>query len=196
MGEKPAKEADDLPEKARSGTNERAVRDTCHEVGPPTASADLRCSAPCRTTAPLRPPSRARRRSRELGRPEGAAARAGIADILPCTSRITRSPTRTSRARSPRASTARAPWRSGIEAPTSWSRRSATAASRLCSTAHALEGTWTLVPAAMDGDPKNWLLLRKRDDAPAPEERPHCAMRQCSPRLRKRCRRATAGSTR
>jgi bifunctional non-homologous end joining protein LigD len=26
-----------------------------------------------------------------------------------------------------------------------------------------LEGTWTLVPAHMDGDPKNWLLIRKRD---------------------------------
>jgi bifunctional non-homologous end joining protein LigD len=28
-----------------------------------------------------------------------------------------------------------------------------------------LEGTWTLVPAALDGDERNWLLLRKRDDA-------------------------------
>jgi bifunctional non-homologous end joining protein LigD len=27
-----------------------------------------------------------------------------------------------------------------------------------------LEGTWTLVPAHLDGNPKNWLLLRKRDD--------------------------------
>jgi bifunctional non-homologous end joining protein LigD len=26
-----------------------------------------------------------------------------------------------------------------------------------------LEGTWTLVPARLDGDPKNWLLLRKAD---------------------------------
>jgi bifunctional non-homologous end joining protein LigD len=26
-----------------------------------------------------------------------------------------------------------------------------------------LEGMWTLVPAKLDGDPKNWLLLRKRD---------------------------------
>ena len=30
-----------------------------------------------------------------------------------------------------------------------------------------LEGTWTLVPASLDGDPKNWLLIRKRDDAAA-----------------------------
>ncbi len=34
-----------------------------------------------------------------------------------------------------------------------------------------LEGTWTLVPAKLDGDPKNWLLLKKRED-PAQEPRP------------------------
>src|SRR5919109_1988903 len=28
-----------------------------------------------------------------------------------------------------------------------------------------LAGTWTLVPAKLDGDPKNWLLIRKRDEA-------------------------------
>src|SRR5438128_2825641 len=28
-----------------------------------------------------------------------------------------------------------------------------------------LEGTWTLVPAGLDGDPKNWLLMKKRDEA-------------------------------
>ena len=28
-----------------------------------------------------------------------------------------------------------------------------------------LEGTWALVPAHLDGDEKNWLILRKRDDA-------------------------------
>jgi bifunctional non-homologous end joining protein LigD len=27
-----------------------------------------------------------------------------------------------------------------------------------------LEGTWALIPAKLSGDPKNWLLLRKRDD--------------------------------
>ncbi len=31
-----------------------------------------------------------------------------------------------------------------------------------------LQGTWTLVPAHMDGKEQNWLLLRKRDDAAAP----------------------------
>ena len=34
-----------------------------------------------------------------------------------------------------------------------------------------LDGTWTLVPAALDGDEKNWLLIRKRDEA-APRARP------------------------
>src|SRR6266508_4821253 len=27
-----------------------------------------------------------------------------------------------------------------------------------------LEGLWTLVPAKLDGDPKNWLIIRKRED--------------------------------
>jgi bifunctional non-homologous end joining protein LigD len=35
-----------------------------------------------------------------------------------------------------------------------------------------LEGTWALVPAKLDGDPKNWLLLKKREDgAQAPRKR-------------------------
>jgi bifunctional non-homologous end joining protein LigD len=35
-----------------------------------------------------------------------------------------------------------------------------------------LQGTWTLVPAKLDGDEKNWLLLRKQDEAvPAPAPR-------------------------
>jgi bifunctional non-homologous end joining protein LigD len=37
-----------------------------------------------------------------------------------------------------------------------------------------LEGTWTLVPAKLDGNPKNWLLLKKREDgAPEPRKRRH-----------------------
>jgi bifunctional non-homologous end joining protein LigD len=31
-----------------------------------------------------------------------------------------------------------------------------------------LEGTWSLVPAHLSGDEKNWLILRKRDDGTAP----------------------------
>ena len=37
-----------------------------------------------------------------------------------------------------------------------------------------LEGTWTLVPAKLDGNPKNWLILRKREDGvqePRPRRR-------------------------
>jgi bifunctional non-homologous end joining protein LigD len=35
-----------------------------------------------------------------------------------------------------------------------------------------LQGLWTLVPAKLDGDPKNWLLIRKRDeDGAAPRRR-------------------------
>jgi bifunctional non-homologous end joining protein LigD len=32
-----------------------------------------------------------------------------------------------------------------------------------------LEGLWSLVPAKLDGDPKNWLILKKREDG-APEQ--------------------------
>src|SRR5262249_23610667 len=31
-----------------------------------------------------------------------------------------------------------------------------------------LEGTWTLIPAHLDGNPKNWLILRKREEGAAP----------------------------
>jgi bifunctional non-homologous end joining protein LigD len=34
-----------------------------------------------------------------------------------------------------------------------------------------LEGTWSLVPAHLSGDPKNWLILRKRDAGAAPRKR-------------------------
>src|SRR5215208_8478791 len=34
-----------------------------------------------------------------------------------------------------------------------------------------LEGTWTLVPAHLDGKEQNWLLLRKRDEGVATENR-------------------------
>ena len=47
-----------------------------------------------------------------------------------------------------------------------------------------LEGLWTLVPAKLDGDPKNWLLLRKRDDDGEPRRRPRGATSRCSRRSR------------
>src|SRR5215213_214660 len=34
-----------------------------------------------------------------------------------------------------------------------------------------LDGTWTLVPAHLDGKEENWLLLRKRDEGVATENR-------------------------
>src|SRR5437868_7317937 len=41
-----------------------------------------------------------------------------------------------------------------------------------------LEGLWTLVPAKLDGDPKNWLLIKKREDdgAAAGERHEYAAM--------------------
>ena len=35
-----------------------------------------------------------------------------------------------------------------------------------------LNGVWTLVPAKLDGDPKNWLILKKRDEETASRGRP------------------------
>jgi bifunctional non-homologous end joining protein LigD len=39
-----------------------------------------------------------------------------------------------------------------------------------------LEGTWALVPAKLSGDPKNWLLIRKREDGAASEHRRYAPM--------------------
>ena len=39
-----------------------------------------------------------------------------------------------------------------------------------------LRGTWALVPAHLSGDPKNWLIVRKRDGAPAPDARQYAPM--------------------
>jgi bifunctional non-homologous end joining protein LigD len=39
-----------------------------------------------------------------------------------------------------------------------------------------LEGTWALVPAKLDGDPKNWLLIRKREDGGSAPRRRYAPM--------------------
>ena len=40
-----------------------------------------------------------------------------------------------------------------------------------------LQGLWTLVPAKLDGDPKNWLIIRKREQGEqAAERRDHRPM--------------------
>jgi bifunctional non-homologous end joining protein LigD len=38
-----------------------------------------------------------------------------------------------------------------------------------------LKGTWTLVPAKLDGDPKNWLLIKKRDEGSEGRQHRHYA---------------------
>jgi bifunctional non-homologous end joining protein LigD len=38
-----------------------------------------------------------------------------------------------------------------------------------------LNGVWALVPAKLDGDPKNWLLIRKREDGSSPKRHAHYA---------------------
>jgi bifunctional non-homologous end joining protein LigD len=39
-----------------------------------------------------------------------------------------------------------------------------------------LEGVWALVPAKLSGDPKNWLLIRKREDGEAKPQRRYAPM--------------------
>jgi bifunctional non-homologous end joining protein LigD len=39
-----------------------------------------------------------------------------------------------------------------------------------------LQGLWTLVPAKLDGDPRNWLLIRKGEDGAAPAQSRYEAM--------------------
>ncbi len=39
-----------------------------------------------------------------------------------------------------------------------------------------LDGTWALVPARLNGDEKNWLILRKRDEGARPERRTYAPM--------------------
>ena len=51
-----------------------------------------------------------------------------------------------------------------------------------------LEGLWTLVPAALDGDPRNWLLLRKDGGGAAGE-----LLRRCWRLRPTRCRAAPVG---
>ena len=58
-----------------------------------------------------------------------------------------------------------------------------------------LEGTWTLVPAKLDGNPKNWLILKKREDGAA-EPRPRRKYAPMLATLAKESRPETTGSSR
>ena len=58
-----------------------------------------------------------------------------------------------------------------------------------------LDGEWTLVPAKLGGDPKNWLLVKKKaDDAVRRASRAPTG--RCWPRSPTRCRPARSGCTR
>ena len=60
-----------------------------------------------------------------------------------------------------------------------------------------LRGTWTLVPAHLDGKEQNWLLIKNTDERRGELARvPTARTARCSPRRRTRSRRATTGSSR
>ena len=48
-----------------------------------------------------------------------------------------------------------------------------------------LQGLWTLVPAKLDGDPRNWLLIRKRDREGRRPGRGAATTGRCSRRSRR-----------
>ena len=58
-----------------------------------------------------------------------------------------------------------------------------------------LRGTWTLVPAHLDGKEQNWLLIRNNDEAPE-DRRPTASTARCSRPRRAAPARATAGCSR
>ena len=58
-----------------------------------------------------------------------------------------------------------------------------------------LQGLWTLVPARLDGDEKNWLLLRKAEDGSTARGSAGATSR-CSPPLPTRSPSARSGCTR
>ena len=121
------------------------------------------------------------------GRCRKACRSSRASSISPSTSRTIRSSTGASRARSRRATTAPAPSRSGITARTSSSRRRRDGGLTVRLHGERLDGIWTLVPAHLSGDEKNWLLLRKRDDGA--RAAPSRATSRCSRRSPSSCRR-------
>ena len=57
-----------------------------------------------------------------------------------------------------------------------------------------LDGIWTLVPAKLGGDPKNWLLVKKREDGA--EQQRRSLRPDAGDACRRRSRPATSGCTR
>ena len=145
----------------------------------------------------LRPAARARRRAREAGPSRRASLSTWASAHSRCTSRTTRSSTRPSRARSRRGSTAQGRSRSGTRGTYEFleEKRDGGLTVRLRRRT-ARRGLWTLVPAHLDGNEKNWLLLRKRDET-RPPRRAAATTSRCSPRSPSdAARRRRTGSTR
>ena len=145
----------------------------------PSSGAGLRRPAPRRTATPLRLPPRAQRGARELGGPEGRAARARSRRCWRSTSRITRSSYGDFEGEIPQGNY-------GAGTVEIWDRgtyelveekRNGGLTVRLHG--EKLEGLWALVPAKLSGDPKNWLLVRKRE-----QERESVSATQSRPRQR------------
>ena len=172
---------DDARHAAREYRRKRDPRRTPEPFGGDAGRRPrLRRAAARRPASPLRPAARAGRRARELGGAEGHSARAW------------RAASRRARRGSPArvrdfegeipagqygAGTVEI-WDSGTYELVE-EKRDGGLTVRLHGA--RLDGVWTLVPAALDGDAKNWLLLRK-DDAGADAARP---TRRCSRRRRR-----------
>ena len=123
-----------------------------------------------------------------MGGAEGRAARAGRSARSPCTSRITRSTTRRFEGEIPKGNYGAGTveiWDSGTYELVE-EKRDGGLTVRLHG--ERLEGTWTLVPAHLDGKEQNWLLMRKRDEASA-ATRPRTTTSRCSRRSPRSCRR-------
>ena len=125
--------------------------------------ADLRRPAARRPAPPLRLPARAERRARLVGGAEGRPARAG-----PARARGARrgSPARLRdlRGRDPEGQLRRRHgrvWDNGTYELVE-EKPDGGLTVRLHGT--RLDGTWTLIPAHLDGKEQNWLLMRKRDE--------------------------------
>ena len=156
MGSSERDEPRRLPAQARPAADAGAVRRARAR-----RTLALRHPAPRRAAPPLRLPARAGRRARELGGAEGRAASSRASAIWPSTSRITRSSTRDFEGVIPAG-------QYGAGTVEIWDRgtyelleekRDGGLTVRLHG--ERLDGVWTLVPAHLDGDEKNWLLLRK-----------------------------------
>ena len=148
-----------VPPQARPEADARAVRLEAARARSRSSSSSATTRRGCTTTSAWRSTARSR-----AGRCRRACRWSPASSTSRCTSRTTRSTTRPSRARSRRATTARARSRSGTAARTSCSSASKNGGLTVRLHGKRLDGVWTLVPAKLGGEEKNWLILRKRDE--------------------------------